>query len=133
MKRLSPIILVAFLIGCAQLQPGSDPVVVDAERTTAVALATMDTLLQIEWNNKALLLKVNPAVHTYAEYIRLNGQHYLLTARALTLAYKNNRSASNQANLSSAIALLNSIDAQAQTYINQAKAVAPTPTPIPTP
>src|ERR1700726_3476877 len=125
MKKLIFIPLTALLLcgwgPCATVQTGSDPVVVDAERATTIALATMDTFLQIEWNNKALLLKVNPAIHSYAEYIRLNGQHYLQTARALTLAYKNNRSATNAASLSTAIALLNSINAQAQTYINQAK------------
>jgi len=131
MKRLSPLILVAFVIGCAQVQPGSDPVVVNAERTTAVALATMDTFLQIEWNNKALLLKVNPAIHTYAEYIRVNGQHYLQTARTLTIAYKASSTTANATALNNAVALLNSINTQAQTYINQAKAAAPTPTSTP--
>lgn len=124
--------LSALVVGCAQIQPGNDPVVVNAERSTQVALATMDAFLQIEYNNRDMLKKVNPAIHTYAEYVRRNGQHYLQSARALTLAYKNNRSAENKANLQTAIALLNEISNQANTYAAQAKAAYPSPTPAPT-
>ena len=136
MKLKTPITLIAacaFLIGCASVQPGNDPVVVNAERSTAVALATMDAFLQIEYNNRAMLKQVNPGIHIYAEYLRRNGQHYLQTARALTLAYKQNRSATNKANLQTAIALLNEIANQANTYVAQSKAAIGAPPPVPTP
>jgi|ERR1022692_3817426 hypothetical protein len=128
--------LIALLFsGCATILPGNDPVVVNAERVTTIALATMDSFLQIEYLNRAQLLKVSPAIHAYAEYIRHNGVNFLDTARALTLAYKNNRTTANAATLNTAIAVLQSISTQSQLYLNSPNMapLAPSPTPAPTP
>ena len=103
------------LVSCSTIQPGNDPVVVDAERTTQVAMTTFDSFLKYERSNDASLREVNPAIHKYANKVRDNGQQWLRTARSMTQAYKYNRSSENKANLLTAIAVLQ----EAVNQINQ--------------
>ncbi len=107
--------LCALSMGCAGIQPGNDPVVVNAERTTTVAVTSFDSFLKYERSNDAELRSVNPQIHKFANKIRDNGQHWLQTARSTTQAYKNNRTPENKANLQTAIAVLQ----EAVNQINQ--------------
>jgi hypothetical protein len=99
-----PLALLFVLAACSTLTPGADPVVVNAERTTALAADTFDTFLHVEYNNRAQLAAISPAIHTYAEVLRRNGQTWLQTARALTKTYEANRTAQNKASLQTAVA-----------------------------
>ncbi len=107
------------LTSCATVQPGADPVVVNAERTTALAVDTFDTFLQFEYTNRAGVAAVAPAAHDYAEVIRRNGQAWLQNARALTRAYKLNRTPENKASLQTAIAVLQSAITISQQYLSK--------------
>ena len=99
----------------------TDPVV-NAEKTTAVANDTFDAFVHLERNNEAYLKTVSPQIHNYANIVRRNGVQWLQSARALTIAYENNRTSQNKANLDTALAVLNTAIVQSQQYIVQINA-----------
>jgi hypothetical protein len=103
--------------GCASTEPGQDPLVVHAERTTAIALDVMDAFLRIEHEHRALLDQAVPEIHRFAERLRRDGPQYLATARAATRAYKHSRSPENQFTLQTALAVLQTALTEAQRYI----------------
>lgn len=107
------------LQGCATLVPNADPVVVNAERTTALAKDTFDTLLHVEFDNRAALGQVSPEIHRYAEVVRRNGTNWLQSARVLTQSYKLNRTPENKASLQTAIAVLQTAMTESNKYLAQ--------------
>lgn len=105
MRQILTIALLALaLTGC--VTPGNDPVVVNAERTTQLAVDLFDTFLAWEHSNRELLLATDPRIKEAADFIRLRGQSWLETTRAMTKAYKQNRNNANRANLDTALAVL---------------------------
>ena len=118
MKR-SPLLIVALLAGCAQLQIGADPIVVNAERTEKLAFDTVDSFLQFEKTNQTAIKQSAPDVHKYAETLRRNFPMWMFTARSLTNAYKANRTDQNKASLLTAVAVLTTAQIQVQQYISQ--------------
>ena len=111
---LVPLSLV--LVGCSAIQPGNDPVVVNAERTTQLAVDVFDTFLKWEYDNRQAL-SVTPEVRKTADFIRGKGQDWLVTARSMTKAYKQNRTPENQANLDTAMAVLRMAVTEARHYL----------------
>lgn len=104
------------LVGCGSIQPGHDPVVVNAERTTQLAVDVFDTFLQWEYANREAL-SATPEVRQSADFIRARGQDWLVTARSMTQAYKRNRTPENKANLDTAMAVLRAGITQARHYL----------------
>jgi hypothetical protein len=100
--------------GC--VTPGSDPVVVNAERTTQLALDVFDTFLLWEYTNRETLQVFDPKIKEAADFIGARGQAWLETARAMTKAYKENRSPENRANLNTALAVLRAGMGEAERY-----------------
>ena len=121
-RQLSPLVALILLSSCAGITSGNDPVVVNAERTTQVALDTFDSFVKYEYNNKATLQKLNPNIHKYANTVRKNGAQWLASARAFTQAYKYNRTADKKANLETAIAVLQAAITQIGQYMSEAGA-----------
>ena len=120
-RQLTPVILALFLMSCATTSTvGTDPVVVNAEKSTAIAADTFDTAFQVEATLRQQG-KVPDSINQYFNYARKNAPQWLSTARAMTLAYKNNRSSTNSANLQTASAVLIAAVAQINTYIAQIK------------
>jgi hypothetical protein len=115
-------IVCAILSACSTLQPGNDPVVVRAEQTQTISKDTLDAFVTYERNNDSTLRALNPAIHTYANYVRAHGQQWLRTLQAEKLAYKNNRTAENKANLLTAVAVLQEAVKQIGIYMSQAQA-----------
>jgi hypothetical protein len=109
-----------FLISCASITPGNDPVVVNAERITALGADTFDTFLHFEADNSGALKTVSPDIHKFAEALRRNGQTWLLTARSLTKAYKLNKTPENKTSLQTALAVISEAVAQANNYVARA-------------
>lgn len=109
-KRIVPILAIAFLVGCAALRPGQDPVVVRAEQTTVIAFEFVDAFLKWEKSNE---LTVGGDVHQFAENVRKNAPMWFTSARVITKTYKANRTPENKANLLTAIAVLESVMAEA--------------------
>lgn len=119
-QKLLLIPLLVALTSCATVDKGADQIVVNAERTTAIAVDTFDGFLKFEYNYRDQLTGV-PAIHKYAEVIRRDGPRWLETARNVTKAYKQNRSATNRANLKTAIAVLTDAISETQTYMTKVK------------
>jgi len=111
-----------FSTGCAAVAPGADPLVVNAERGTAIALDTFDTFLLLEYQNRTALESLSPGIHEFAEQIRTDAPQWIATARALTRAYKLNRTPENKAALATAVAVLETALKEAQAYIAEAAA-----------
>lgn len=109
------------LSGCSALRPGADPVVVRAEQATQAALVTFDTFLKIEHEQRAFYRTTMPEAHEFAEHLRKEGPKWLATARAMTRAYKANRSPDNKAGLATALAFLDAGLRQAQDYLVEAE------------
>lgn len=107
------------LASCAVL-PGNDPVVVNAEKTTAIAYDTMEAFKTYEYNNRATLEQLNPQIEHYANVIRRNEKQWLQTARDETTAYENNRT-NGHATLDTAIDVLREAIRQIGIYMAQAK------------
>jgi hypothetical protein len=117
-QKIPLAILLIALMGCATLT-GNDPVVVNAEKITQTAFDTMEAFKQYEFNNRATLESINPAIEHYANVLRRNEKTWLQSARTMTDAYKNNRNAQNKANLDTALAVLSQAVAQITQYMAQ--------------
>lgn len=72
-KTLSAIAIMFALagtFGCARLQPGADPIVVNVERSETVAKSTFDLVLSVD-NSKRDYFRTNaPAFHNFCEWLR---------------------------------------------------------------
>lgn len=105
--------------GCASVTPGSDPIVVNAERSISSSVDVFDSLFKIEAVNHALLKQNAPQVVAQVNMLRRNAPSWIESTRSLTAAYKQNRSAQNKASLQTALAVLGAGVIQAQTYLTQ--------------
>ena len=63
----------ALLMNCAIIQPGNDKLVVNAERTTKLALESFDTFLKWEFDNREVLSPI-PEIRASADRIRSTAQ-----------------------------------------------------------
>jgi len=124
-KRLHPFVVALLIYGCASYPAGNDPVVVNAEKTTAIAVETINTFLKIEREDQDLIKSKLPQAHTYANYVRVHALQWISTARSMTASYKNNRTAENKANLTTAVAVLAQAVIQIGTYTNQIRSATP--------
>jgi len=110
------LLAIAAAPGCAKVQPGNDPVLVNAERTTVLAVDVFDTFTLWEFNNR-LALAIAPDIRKTADLVRLKAPSWLRTARSMTEAYRTNRTPENKANLETAIELLRTGIREAQRYL----------------
>ena len=124
-----PLTILLLASGCSSVEPGNDPLVVNAERTTELAVDTFDLFLRWEYDNRATLATV-PQIRRSADRIRAEGQSWLTTTRTLTTAYKANRSPENKANLETALTVLRAALAEARTYLENGLDMAKGP-PLP--
>ncbi len=100
----------------------TDQIILRAEQTAQTARLTFDTFVRLERDNEAMLKTVNPAIHTYANYIRTHGLDWVTSLRTATKNFKMNRSPQNQANLSTILLTITDAVSQTNKYIAQAKA-----------
>ncbi len=100
----------------------TDQIILRAEQTAQTARLTFDTFVRLERDNEAALKVANPAIHTYANYIRLHGLDWVTSLRSATKNFKANRSPQNQANLSTILLTITDAVSQTNKYIAQAKA-----------
>ncbi len=80
-----------------------DPVVVNSEKTIAIAFEAIDTFLKWEKENSAT---VSPDVHAAAQAIRSKAPDQFRNARAVLRAYKQNRTPEQKALLDTWLATL---------------------------
>lgn len=107
------------LLSTCTVSPGSDAVVVNAEKTTAVAVETFDAFFKTEYQNRDMIKEKLPQTHEFADTLRVKAPKWIQTARDLTQAYKNNRTPENKANLETAISVLQAAINQVNVYTTQ--------------
>lgn len=117
--------LLFLLVACGSLTPGSDPVVVNAEKSTSVAVETLNTFFKLEAANHSLVKERLPEVARWTNYARLNSPKWIGTARSMTKAYKANRSPENKANLQTALNVLSQAITQVQEYTTKIGSLTP--------
>jgi hypothetical protein len=103
----------------------TDPVVINAEKTLLIARDTFTLYVHLEKDNQAVLAKLSPQFHQYAEILRRNGIKWLRTADATKEAYKNNRTGESKANLVTALATVSEALNQTQQYIHKSGLTTP--------
>ncbi len=125
-RQLSPVVALLLLASCQQpgaiSQQSTDQIILRAEQTAQTARLSFDTFVRLERDNEAALKAVNPAIHTYANYIRTNGLYFVDVLRAATNTFENNRTPANQASLNTILATVTNAVSQTNKYIAVAKA-----------
>jgi hypothetical protein len=128
MKILITLALCNILAFCSTLQPGADPVVVNAEQTLRLYRATAQLVVDTENQSRASLMQVNPQVALQIKHgvdvIRAKSDTWTTALVTEIEAYQTNKSAQNMNNLQKAVADISTGLAQAQTIlsnINQTK------------
>ena len=99
---------VAFLMGCAKIQPGADPIVVRTERTLQSAQATFQFALQVDNQDRGFWRMKAPAFHEFCNTLRVPTPYpldstnlypqyrvWLLSLNDLKNDYKAGRASSN--------------------------------------
>lgn len=118
-KRTIPTLFLAVILcGCASILPGNDPLVVNAERTAAISLEVFDVFLKFEYDNREALAKISPDINRTAETIRRNGKNWILTLRAVTRSYKQNRTPEGKFALITALSVVQTAIAESQKYMS---------------
>jgi hypothetical protein len=151
---LVPLVVLALAVtGCGKVQSAysviktaatyktapetADAIIVDAEKTTAIAADTMNEFVDIERQYSAMVKQHAPKVHEFAEYLRAKvsdptdaggktiprGVALLKTARSATKTFKANRTAQGEANLKSALATVKDLLAKTKESLKQVEAV----------
>jgi hypothetical protein len=60
----------ALIVGCAHIQPGQDPIIVNTERVQTIAAPTFDLVLETDHSNRAFWETKAPAFHDFCEWLR---------------------------------------------------------------
>jgi hypothetical protein len=114
---LIPLLAAAlFLQGCATTFTGK------AEQSTQLAADVFNAFVtaerQLNPEPVSAAAKATP-IHQYAEYIRKNGKNWLVSARALTEAYRLNPTSETKTALEQILAVIAAGLAQSQVYLAQ--------------
>lgn len=128
MKKITLILSLVTLVaigfpGCANPTAGgsatqtvsSNPVVA-AEASLRLAKDTINLFLKLESDNETTVKANAPQIHTFAEYLRQHSTDILISANRVKNTYKHNRTAENATNLTTVMATVNQILAQAAQY-----------------
>jgi hypothetical protein len=118
---------VLFVTGCAPLQPGADPLVVNVERAELVGKSTFDLILNVDNSNRSYWATNAPAFHEFCQWLRqrqtIERTNTLPRCVAMVLSlddvkldYKAARSSSNA--LTEALATFSSVLNQATSWSN---------------
>lgn len=121
MKPLLAILAALTLSACSTIRPGSQSAEVRAEQTLAVSLAALDSFVAFEHRRRA---DVPPLVRDIAARVRREGPKALDSANALRLAYKGSRNAANEANLITALNVVDALVGEIRVWVPVASASA---------
>ena len=135
--------LFCFLVGCAHIQPGNDPLVVNVERAETMAKTSFDQVLAIDNSQRAFYASNAPAFHQFCEKLRqpqsvaditsTNGAFVtlprcsamLLSLDNVKLEYKAGRAGSNEVN--TVLLTVTGALSEATTWLNKGVATNSTP------
>ena len=127
MKPILAILAALTLSACSTVRPGSQSAEVRAEQTLAVSLAALDSFVAFENRRRS---DVPPLVRDVAARVRLNAPRALDSANALRLAYKGNRSAANEANLLTALSVIDALVGEIRVWVPATSANGVIPKPV---
>jgi hypothetical protein len=115
-----------FLSGCAAVDPGEDPLVVNTERAETIAKGTFDLVMQVDASQHEFWRTNQPAFHNFVQWLREpqtvesntlpRCAAFILTVDNVKLAYKAGRASSND--LVTAGLTLNAAAIQAGSWLN---------------
>lgn len=103
----------------------SDPIVVNAEKTTHLSYDIIVACEKLEYENRNFVLANLPMVHKGVNELRLHSKQQLQTARALIAAYKLNRSPDNKFSMLTAVSVIQTAAEQAKKYMTQLQGGTP--------
>jgi len=82
------VLLVAMLPGCATVDPGADPVLVNAERNLNVAVKSLDALFKTDYQNWQVIDPVIPGWKAAVNALRIAAPPVIDAADASIKAYR---------------------------------------------
>jgi len=121
MKLILAALALCLLTACATPRQGQT-VEIRAEQVLAVSLSALDSFTAFEHRRRA---DVPPLVRDVARRIRSEAPKALDSANNLRLAYKSNRNSQNEANLFTALAVVDSLLAEIRVWIPATSASGP--------
>lgn len=113
--------------GCAHIQPGQDPLVVNVERTETVAKSTFDLVLNVDNSRREYFETNAPAYHNFCEWLRQpqtieetntlpRATAMLMSLDDIKVSYKQARASSND--VYTVLATVTSTMKQASAWLN---------------
>lgn len=131
---LAALFLCGLFIGCApghgrfdpktgiySTEQAGDPVVINAQKTRALALETFDLLFQVEFQNRDNLWKTSHEIKAFVDVVRRDGNQWLDDLTAMIRSYQVNRTEDNKVKLDGGLKIVTDALTTAQKYIAQAK------------
>jgi hypothetical protein len=100
-------------LGCSAIAPGSDPIVVNAQRTMSASFDIVDAFLRWEHINRG---KVDNEVTKAADDIRVKFPTSLEATKAVLRVYKETKSSDSKATLETWLATLREIESHARRF-----------------
>lgn len=122
MKLFAAVLAALTLSACSTIRPGSQSAEVRAEQTLAVSLAALDSFVAFEHRRRA---DVPPLVRDIAARVRREAPKALDSANALRLAYKGSRNAQNEANLLTALNVVDALVGEIRVWVPSTSASGP--------
>ena len=107
-------------IEVAAVEPGNDPIVVNAERVAAASLASFEAVVKYDHENLAVMKQYAPGVHATIQKLRKEFPPAWRQFRAATKTYKASRTVDNEDALSNAAAELANQQAMADQALEDA-------------
>lgn len=111
-----------FLTACASIKSGQQVPVVRAEQVLAVSVAALDSFVAFEHRRRT---DVPPLVRELAAKVRREAPKALTSANNLRLAYKSNRTPANEANLLTALAVVDALVGEIRVWVPATSAGGP--------
>ena len=122
LKTLLSLSLVMLSVGCANVQPGSDKLVVRAEQTRAAATETFNSFVVFEYTNREALWKSSKEIKHTADYVRAYGKSAIEELTKSIETYKVLKTSNSSGALNNNIIVVTDILTRAVTVYTQGRA-----------
>ena len=109
------------LSACGTLAPGGayqDITLYRADAVITTAYTTLHQFVTFEYENRAALAAVSPAIKTSADNVRAHARDWIASAIALRDSYAANPMTDTQSKLNAAVAILSTAMTEATKYLN---------------
>lgn len=103
--------------GCAPIDAGADPLIVNAERSIQMSFETVDAFLQFDHANREAIKQTAPDVHRFAEATRQSAPALFQTAWAALADYKSAQTPGTGDRLDDALTKVESLARTARLFL----------------